>query len=71
MADIGPSLAKLRRDWQESGEVEVPSGMIARRILNAMADRLAEGERLVVTRVDARTLRIRRVDQILRGSGHG
>jgi DNA invertase Pin-like site-specific DNA recombinase len=68
MADIGPSLAKLRRDWQESGEVEVPQGMIGRRILNAMADKLEEGEQLVVTRVDARTLRIKRVDQILRGS---
>lgn len=68
MTDIGPSLAKLRRDWQESGEVEVPQGMIARRILNAMADKLAGGEQLVVTRIDARTLRIRRVDQILRGS---
>lgn len=58
MTDIGPSLAKLRRDWQESGEVEVPQGMISRRILNAMADKLAEGEQLVVTRVDARTIRI-------------
>jgi hypothetical protein len=58
MTDIGPSLSKLRRDWQESGEVVAPQGMISRRILNAMADKLAEGEQLVVTRIDARTLRI-------------
>jgi hypothetical protein len=57
MGDIGPSLTKLRRDWRE-GSVEVPAGMIARRVLMGAIDKLGEGQSLIVSRVGDRRFRI-------------
>jgi hypothetical protein len=58
LADIGPSLAKLRRDWRAAGEVVVPTGMIARRVILAAIDKLPAGQSLTVERVGERALRI-------------
>lgn len=58
MTDIGPSLSKLRRDWRDEGVVEVPTGMIARRVLYGAMVRLDIGQALTVERIGERLIRI-------------
>lgn len=59
MADIGPSLAKLRADWRAGADIEVPTGMIARRVILAAIDKLPAGQSLTVERIGERRLRVR------------
>lgn len=59
MGDVGPSLDKLRRDWKLGADVEVPAGMIARRVILSAMDRLPEGATLTIERVGDRRFRVR------------
>lgn len=58
MTDIGPSLTKLRKDWRDDATVDVPTGMIARRVLHGAMARMAVGETLTIERVGERSVRI-------------
>lgn len=57
MGDVGPSLAKLRRDWS-TGTVEVPAGMIARRVILAAVDKLPVGSTITIERTGERGYRV-------------
>lgn len=58
MPDLGPSLAKLRRDWSADGSVELPTGMIARRVVCSLMRGLAPGDTMTIERLSARRLRV-------------
>lgn len=57
MIDIGPSLTKLRRDWKD-GAVDLPTGMIARRVVFGAISQLAIGSAITIERTGERSLRI-------------
>ncbi|UIJ43809.1 hypothetical protein LZK98_11970 [Sphingomonas cannabina] len=60
MTDIGPSLEKLRRDWSETSSAEAPTGMIARRVIGGVLDKLPVGGSVTIERIGERRLLIRR-----------